>query len=109
MSCNRTWRVIPASLNSGERALQRFRDSRANSLVEHRFVAMRLVATLDTTETQIPECLVRRISAKDTGALIGICGEKVERSRTSMMEKLNAKSSADGVRIGLYAGIDLLN
>ena len=76
---------------------------------EYRSAARRLVATLNALEAQILECLVRGISAKDTAALIGIRLEDVERSRTSMMEKLNARSCADAVRVGLYAEVDLLD
>ena len=81
---------------------------RAATLEEHHVAARRLVGTLDITELQVLECLVRGMSEKDTTALTGIPAEDVKRARVSITQKLNARTTADVVRIGLYAGADLL-
>lgn len=72
-------------------------------------VARRLVGILDATELQILHCLVRGMSVKGTAVLTGIQLEDVVRSKASMMKKLKAKRTADAVRIGLYAALDVPN
>lgn len=72
-------------------------------------MARRLVGTLDATELQILHCLVRGMSEKGTAELTGIQLEDVGRSKASMMKKLKATRSADAVRIGLYAALDVPN
>ena len=76
---------------------------------EHRVLARRLVARLDATELQILKCVVRGISDKGIVGLTNLTAEEVERARASMMKKLNARRTADAVRIGLNAGLDFLD
>lgn len=47
------------------------------------------------------------MSNKDMAVVEGISITEVERVRATTMKKLNAMRTADAVRIGLYAGIDL--
>lgn len=69
--------------------------------------AMRLVRTLDATELQILRALVRGMSLKSTATMMGIPLDRIEHARATMMKKLKAARTADVVRIGLYAGLDL--
>lgn len=79
------------------------------SLEEHRDSARRLVGTLDANELQVLKCLVNGMSGRGTAIWAGMAPDDVERSRAAVMRKLNAKRTADAVRIGLYAGVDLPN
>jgi FixJ family two-component response regulator len=81
----------------------------ATSLEEHRVSARRLVGTLDASELQVLKCLVQGMSGKGTAVWACMAADDVERSRAAVMSKLNAKRTADAVRIGLYAGVDLPN
>jgi len=49
------------------------------------------------------------MSKEDTAALIRVRLEDVQRSQASMIGKLNEGRTADAVRIGLQAGLDLLS
>lgn len=73
---------------------------------EYRVVAKRLVGALDATELLRLACFVRGMSARGTAASMGVSVEDVELYRASMMKKLDARRTADAVRIGLYAGVD---
>jgi len=77
-------------------------------LEDYEIAARRLVGTLDTTELQVLRCLVNGMANKDIAVATGSSIEDVERVRATMMKKLNAMRTADAVRIGLYAGVDLL-
>lgn len=78
-------------------------------LNDHQLVARRLVGTLDATELQILHCLVRGMSEKGAAALTGVRLDELRRFTSSMMKKLKATRTADAVRIGLYAALDLPN
>jgi FixJ family two-component response regulator len=78
-------------------------------LDDHQAVARRLVGTLDATELQILHCLVRGMSEKGAAALTGVRLDELRRFTSSMMKKLKATRTADAVRIGLYAALDLPN
>jgi FixJ family two-component response regulator len=99
-------RHLRASRQSGRRADEGFV---ATSLEEHRVSARRLVGTLDASELQILKCLIRGMSGTGMATWTGMAVDDVERSRAAVMRKLNAKRTADAVRIGLYAGVDLPN
>ena len=69
-------------------------------------LAARLVRGLDAAERQILAFVVRGMSNKEIAGVTGSDPEDVRRHRASMMEKLNARTAADAVRIGLVAGLD---
>lgn len=70
--------------------------SRAESLVE----------TLTTRERQVLLGLVDGLSNKGIARALNISPRTVEIHRGHLMRKIGAKSVADAVRIGLYAGLD---
>jgi FixJ family two-component response regulator len=70
-------------------------------------LARRLVASLNASEAQLLECLVRGMSDADIAAALGITLGAARLSRTATLTKLSARSIADAVRIGLDAGVDL--
>ena len=77
-----------------------------DELENSRAAARRLVATLDATELQVLHCLVRGMSVRQTATMAGLDAEHIERVRATMMQKLSARTTADAVRNGIYAGID---
>ena len=78
-------------------------------MADSRTVARRLIDRLDATERQILRYLIRGTSNKDIAARMGIGLENVETDRATMMEKLQAKRTADAVRIGLLGEVDRAN
>lgn len=74
---------------------------------DYEVVARRLVGALDGIEFQILECMVRGMSNREIAEQMGIEPETLERFRSSMMTRLNAKRASDAVRIGLHAGLDM--
>lgn len=77
-----------------------------NSLEQHQLMARRLVIGLDAIERRILICLVRGMSKRALAALLCVPMDDLERVQASMMNKLNALTTADTVRIGLYAQVD---
>lgn len=70
------------------------------------FEAVGLVATLSERERQVLELLVSGLSTKGIALDLGISPRTVEIHRANVMIKLNARSSSEAVRIGIYAGLD---
>lgn len=68
--------------------------------------AAALVATLSGRERSVLELLISGQSNKGIARELGISPRTVEIHRANMMAKLNAQSSSDAVRIGIYAGLD---
>jgi FixJ family two-component response regulator len=68
--------------------------------------ARRLVATLSVREMDVLRELVNGASNKEMALILGISPRTVEIHRGNVMRKLNASSTADAVRIGLFAGLD---
>ena len=52
------------------------------------------------------DLVVRGYSSKEIAARLGISPRTVEIHRGNMLRKLGNVSSADAVRIGIYAGVD---
>jgi FixJ family two-component response regulator len=80
---------------------------RSDSVETQEVLARRFVAKLNASEVLLLECLVRGMSDADIAAAVGITLEAARRSRTTTLAKLSARSIADAVRTGLYAGVDL--
>jgi PAS domain S-box-containing protein len=65
------------------------------------------VASLTPRQREVLEHLVRGLRNKQIAALIGIDEKTVKMHRARLLEKLAAKSSADAIRIGVEAGLQL--
>ena len=74
---------------------------------DQKIVARGLVESLDAAELLLLRCLVRGMSARTGASVLGISLDEVEVTRASMMRKLGAVATADAVRIGIFAGLDL--
>jgi FixJ family two-component response regulator len=76
--------------------------SRAKKIAQ----AEEAVSTLSPREYDVLRLLVDGASNKEIARSLVISPRTVELHRSSMLKKLNAVSSADAVRIGVYAGVD---
>ena len=74
----------------------------------HRKVAeaIKAVKSLSPREFEVLEALVRGHSNKEIARNLEISPRTVEIHRANMLAKLDARSSADAVRFGIYAGLD---
>jgi len=68
--------------------------------------AQKLIRLLTGREMDVLKCLVSGASNNEIASRLGISPRTVEVHRANMMRRLNARSVADAVRIGLYAGLD---
>lgn len=69
-------------------------------------VAMKLVASLTRREREVFAHLFMGLNNKQIGRTLGISARTVEIHRTNLMRRLAARSIAEAVRIGFYAGFD---
>lgn len=83
--------------DEGQRKLRRKR---------HAFDARAKIKALSGREKQVLVGLIGGLSNKDLGQALSISPRTVEIHRSNMMVKLKARSVADAVRIGIYAGLD---
>ena len=74
---------------------------------ERRFGAKQLVSTLTPRERETLTLLTRGYSNRGIADKLKISPRTVEIHRASALKKVNAGSTADAVRIGIYAGLDL--
>ncbi len=74
---------------------------------DQKIVARGLVESLDAAELLLLRCLVRGMSSRSGASVLGVTLDEFEVTRASMMRKLGAVATADAVRIGIYAGVDL--
>lgn len=75
-------------------------------LLERQREARAKVEGLSARERDVLSHLIRGWSNKDIAKLLDISPRTVEVHRANMLEKLNARSSSEAVRIGIYAGLD---
>lgn len=68
--------------------------------------ALGLVGVLTAREREVLALVVRGGSNKIIGGELGISSRTVEVHRANLMQKLDASSIADAVRIAIYAGLD---
>ena len=68
--------------------------------------ALALVAQLSAREKQVITLITRGLSNKAIATDLDISPRTVEIHRANAFAKLNAASTADAVRIGVYAGLD---
>jgi hypothetical protein len=72
----------------------------------HRIEAKGLISHLDADELFVLAGLIRGLSRRAIAASSERNLDDPERTFRSLMKKLNVQTIADGVRIGLYAGVD---
>ncbi|WP_052761717.1 response regulator transcription factor [Aurantiacibacter luteus] len=69
--------------------------------------AKRRIADLTSRERQVLVLIGRGFSNKGVARELGISPRTVEVHRANLYEKISAVSTADAVRIGIQAGLDL--
>lgn len=75
-------------------------------LERRKLEAIDKVRLLTPREREVLRELVAGGSNKQIGKRLGISSRTVEIHRSNLMSRLNASSTADAVRLGLYAGLD---
>lgn len=73
---------------------------------EHQPAARATIGRLNETELELLTGLVRGESPRTLARTLGRHLAEIDVLRARVMEKLNAASTADAVRVGLLAGID---
>lgn len=76
------------------------------SVARKRSEARRAVGSLSQREMEVLRALIDGGSSKSIARALGISDRTVEIHRANLMRKLNAGSTSDAVRIGLYGGAD---
>ena len=69
--------------------------------------AQALVATLTPRQREVLECLIRGLRNKQIAGLLDIDEKTVKMHRARLLDRLNAPTSADAIRIGVEAGLQL--
>jgi len=69
--------------------------------------AKELVSTLTPRQREVLELLIRGLRNKQIAGLLGIDEKTVKMHRARLLDRLNAPTSADAIRIGVEAGIQL--
>jgi FixJ family two-component response regulator len=69
--------------------------------------ALLLIRSLSLTELQMLRGMVAGESLSAIAFRLALDGPEAQKHRDSMMQKLGATSTADAVRIGIYAALDL--
>lgn len=77
----------------------------AMSVDDARNRALRLIAALSPQEVEIVACLVCGYSIETIAALLSMTPQAATQAKQGVMEKLSAGSTADVVRIGIYARV----
>ncbi len=98
------WPFSPETLDRSVNRLQRQGDQAARVL-RRKAEARQLVATLTPRERDVLEGLLEGDSNKGIAKKLGLSPRTVEIHRGNMMARLNAQSTSDAVRIGIYAGL----
>lgn len=65
-----------------------------------------LVSTLHEDEVAMLRHLVAGWSKADSAAELGFEPHQFEKRRAGLLAKLNAASTTDAIRVGIYAGLD---
>lgn len=76
-----------------------------NAVVAQISAAKRAVADLSRREAEVLSALVSGASNKVMATELGISPRTIEIHRANVLRKLGARSTADAVRIGIYAGL----
>jgi two-component system, LuxR family, response regulator FixJ len=98
------WPFCTEALDRSVKRLQRQGEQIAK-VVRRKAEASQLVATLTRRERDVLEGLLEGESNKGIAKKLGLSPRTVEIHRANMMARLNAQSTSDAVRIGIYAGL----
>lgn len=100
--------VWPFESGEVEASLARIaqRSAQTADLERKRASARVLVDKLSPREKQVLVGMIDGLSNKDIGARLGISPRTAEIHRANMGKKLGVSSSAEAVRVGLYADLD---
>ncbi len=82
-------------------------DQSEASTEERMLSAMRVVSTLDAAELLVLIGLGKGVSKKAIATASNLSLDDVEAKVSSLMKKLNARSTADAVRTAIYASLSL--
>ena len=75
------------------------------TLDDNQIEAQKLVRELNQRELQVLAGLVDGFSTTSIAASLSISPQEAARTTNVLMEKLSAKTTADAVRVGLYASV----
>jgi FixJ family two-component response regulator len=98
------WPASNGSLEGTVMRMARIGEERSRSETR-KFTARKIVGTLTQREREVLAAVVDGDSNKEIAKRLGISPRTVEVHRGNMMSRLNARSTADAVRIGLHAGL----
>lgn len=98
----------PIDVGKLEATVSAIEGTAASRLKEHqkRQEAEALTRGLSGRECEVLSLMVKGFSNKTIAQELGISPRTVEIHRAKVLTKLNAASSSDAVRIGIYAGLD---
>jgi two-component system response regulator FixJ len=99
------WPFIPGRLGSAFRRLESDGD-RLRKTEQLRDAARAGIGRLSNREREVLVWIIQGLSNKEIARVLHISPRTVEIHRGKMMAKLHAQSTADAVRIALYAGLD---
>lgn len=99
------WPFDPAELQTAMGRIST-RSAQAARLERKRAAAQKLVADLSRREREVLIRLIAGQANRTMAEELGISPRTIEVHRSNMMKKLNAGTSAEAVRVGLYAGLD---
>jgi two-component system response regulator FixJ len=98
------WPISPEALVRSVSRLQRQGEQVAR-IARRKAEARQVVTTLTPRERDVLEGLLEGESNKGIANKLGLSPRTVEIHRANMMARLNAQSTSDAVRIGIYAGL----
>jgi FixJ family two-component response regulator len=98
------WPFCTEALDRSVKRLQRQGELVAR-VARRKAEASQLVAALTPRERDVLEGLLEGESNKGIAKKLGLSPRTVEIHRANMMARLNAQSTSDAVRIGIYAGL----
>lgn len=98
------WPLSPETVDRSVERLQRQSEQVAR-LARRKAEARKLVATLTPRQHDVLEGLLAGQSNKVMAKELGLSPRTVEIHRANMLNRLNARSTSDAVRIAIYAGL----
>lgn len=98
------WDGLP-TVSKGQRVADGAKDALDNLLPRIR-IAQDVVSRLSDREKSTLALIVRGMSNKQIARELAISPRTVENHRANAFEKISARTTADAVRIGVYAGLD---
>jgi two-component system response regulator FixJ len=98
------WPLSPEMVDRSAERLQRQIEPMAR-LARRKAEARKLVSTLTPREHDVLEGLLAGQSNKVMAKELGLSPRTVEIHRANMLNRLNARSTSDAVRVAIYAGL----